>query len=234
MFHPLDRPLERGWVGRIDGDRVIQLAAQTLQSLFTGGGTAREHAVYLLAGVRLLAPVLHPPAVRLFEDQATFAFANPAAVVGPGAKVVTDTMRGAPSNSLLQGALTLVPRVAGVIGADGALAGFTAYADWRDPTRVPPKDRDFAIGLGPVVVTPDEIDPAGIVGIVRVDGDERARVAFGGFDWPAARDLAATGTKLMSGDLLAGPPARAEEIPRGGVVELELAGIGVLEQTVGG
>ena len=232
MFHPLDHPLERGWVGRIEGDRVIQLAAQTLQSLFTGGGSAREHAVYPLAEVCFLPPVLHPPAVRVFEDQTKFAFSNPAAVVGPGANVVTDA-RQAPSNSLLQGRLMLVPRVAGVIGADGALAGFTAFADWRDPARMPPKDRDFAIGLGPVVVTSDELDADGLVGIVRVDGDERARVAFDGFDWPAARDLSEAGTKLLPGDLLAGPSTLVQEILRGSVVELELAGIGVLEQTVG-
>ena len=58
MFHPLDHPLERGWVGRIDGDQVVHLAAQTLQSFLTGGGSAREHAVYPLAEVRLLSPVL--------------------------------------------------------------------------------------------------------------------------------------------------------------------------------
>ena len=225
MFHPLDHPLERGWVGRIDEDRVIQLAAQTLQSLFTGGGTAREHAEYPLAEVRLLAPVLHPPAVRVFEDQTTFAFANPAAVVGPGADVAS-------SSSLLRGRLTLVPRLAGVIGVDGALAGFTAFADWRDPTRIPPKDRDFALGLGPVVATPDELDADAIEGIVRVDGSERARVIFAGFDWHAARDLAEAGTKLMPGDLIAGPSAFVEAIPRGSVVELELDGIGVLEQLV--
>jgi hypothetical protein len=68
MFHPLDRPMERGWVGRIDGDHVFHLAAQTLQSLFTGGGTAREHAVYPLGDVRLLAPVLHPR-LRVFETR---------------------------------------------------------------------------------------------------------------------------------------------------------------------
>ncbi|MBA3434832.1 MAG: DUF2437 domain-containing protein, partial [Actinobacteria bacterium] len=78
MFHPVDHPLERGWVGRIEDDRVIQLAAQTLQAFFSGGGAAREHAVYPLAAVRLLAPVMHPPAVRLFDDQTSFAFANPA------------------------------------------------------------------------------------------------------------------------------------------------------------
>ena len=43
MFSPRDRDLPRGWPGRIDGDRVVQLAAQTLQSFFTGGGEAREH-----------------------------------------------------------------------------------------------------------------------------------------------------------------------------------------------
>ena len=88
MFHPLGHPMERGWVGRIDGDRVLQLAAQTLQSFFTGGGTAREHAEYPLEDVVLLAPVLHPPSVRLFESQSSFSFANPAAVAGPGALVV--------------------------------------------------------------------------------------------------------------------------------------------------
>ena len=165
MFHPIDHPLERGWVGRIDGEHVIQLAAQTLQSLFTGGGSAREHAVYPLDGVRLLAPVLHPPSVRVFEDQTTLAFANPAAIVGPGADVRASREPG--SNSLLQ-ELTLLARVAGVVGADGAIAGFTIFADWREPGRVPPKDRDFASGLGPIVVTPDELDPGGLEAIVRI------------------------------------------------------------------
>ncbi len=73
MFHPVDHPLKRGWVGTIDGEHVIQLAAQTLQAFFTGGGSAREHAVYPLAGVQLLAPVLHPPSIRVFDDQRYFA-----------------------------------------------------------------------------------------------------------------------------------------------------------------
>ena len=85
MFHPVDHPMKRGWVGRIDGEHVIQLAAQTLQAFFTGGGSAREHAVYPLDGVRLLASVLHPPSVRVFDDQRSFAFGNSAAIVGPDA-----------------------------------------------------------------------------------------------------------------------------------------------------
>ena len=44
MFTPADSDLERGWPGRIDGDAVVQLAAQTLQSFFASGSKAREHA----------------------------------------------------------------------------------------------------------------------------------------------------------------------------------------------
>src|SRR3954452_15278732 len=66
MFTPRELSLERGWPGRIEGDRVIQLAAQTLQSFFTGGGAAREHAEFPLSGGRLLAAVMYPPAVRDF------------------------------------------------------------------------------------------------------------------------------------------------------------------------
>ena len=49
MFHPAGHPLERGWVGRVDGDRVVQLAAQTLQSFFTGGKLETN----LFAGARI-------------------------------------------------------------------------------------------------------------------------------------------------------------------------------------
>jgi hypothetical protein len=230
MFHPVDRPMERGWVGRIDGDRVIHLAAQTLQSLFTGGGTAREHAVYPLEDVRLLAPVLHPPAVRVFADQAMFTFANPAAIIGPGAEV--PAAHGAPNSSLAQGSLTVHPRIAAVIGADGASAGFTGFAQWRASRLHAPKDRDFALGLGPLVVTGDELAVDGLEVVLRVDGDERARARVGSFDWSAARDLAESGTKLMPGDLLVGPSALSAEISRGGFVELELEGIGVLDHVV--
>src|SRR3954447_14441863 len=88
MFSPHGHDLGRGWPGRIDGDVVVQLAAQTLQSFFTGGGTAREHATYPLAEVDLRAPVLHPPSIRIFGADGDFTFANPAAVRGPGDEIV--------------------------------------------------------------------------------------------------------------------------------------------------
>ena len=230
MFHPVDSPMERGWVGKIEDDHVIHLAAQTLQSFFAGGGLAREHAVYPRDRVRLLAPVLHPPAVRIFEDETTFAFANPAAISGPDAEIG----RGAsPSNTVLQGSLSLLPRLAAVIGTEGAVGGFTVLADWRDPSLLPPKDRDFALGLGPVVVTPDELDGEQIAFAVRLDGEERLRASFSGFDWKAARDLAAASTALQLGDILAAPePARVEGIGAGQRVEIEVDGIGSLRQSV--
>lgn len=222
MFQPVDHPLERGWVGRIDGDNVIHLAAQTLQSLFTGGGSAREHAEYPLAGTRLLAPVLHPPAVRVFADQGSFEFANPAAIVGPDA--------GIPCHSDL---LVLLPRIAAVIGREERVEGFTAFADWRAIDLPPPKDRDFALGLGPVVVTADELDPDGLEAAVHIDGSERMRGAFQGFDWELARELAAGRTVLRSGDLLVGPAlGTVDRLGPGTSTTLELAGIGALTQIV--
>jgi hypothetical protein len=232
MFCPVDHPMERGWVGRIDGGHVIHLAAQTIQSFFTGGGSAREHAVYPLASVRLLAPVLHPPAVRVFDEQRSFVFANPAAIVGPGTEI---EWRREPGDKVSQASLELRPRIVAIVGAGGALAGFTAFADWRHLGLEPPKDRDFALGLGPVVVTADELDPDGIEAVVRVDGVERLRGAFGGLDWEAARDFAADGTILRPGDILAGPAlGSVDAIEPGRVVELEVEIIGLLQQSTSG
>lgn len=208
MFHPVGHPMERGWVGRIDGERVIQLAAQTLQSFFTGGGSAREHAEYALADVCLLAPVLHPPAVRLFDDEESFVFANPAAIVGPGATVVV------PSDTVSQGTLSALVRQAAIIGADGVIGGYTVLAEWRADGVRAPKDRDFALGLGPVVVTPD------------------ATPTRDGFDWEAAIALAAANTTLYPGDVVAGPPREALAARPGQTVSLEIDGIGSLEQRI--
>jgi hypothetical protein len=231
MFHPVNQPMERGWVGRVDGDHVVHLAAQTLESFFTGGGTAREHAVYPLEGVRLLAPVLHPPAVRVFDADTTFEFANPTAIRGPNSHVVNGC-----GNDWF--AVDLRPRLAAVVGAEGEIAGLTLFADWRAPTLPVPKDRDFAHGLGPVVVTMDEAPerPEGRVRVrasgARSDGD-RLRGRFEGFNWSKARDFAAERTALRPGDILAGPALGVvETIEPAASVEIEIDGIGTLVQSV--
>ena len=142
MFSPAGQELQRGWPGRIDGDTVVQLAAQTLQSFFTGGSAAREHADYRLDDVLLRAPVLEPPAVRLFEDASSFAFANPSAIRSPGALIARPA-----------GRLDVATRLVAVIGLDGAIGGWTGLAEWRAPELAAPKDHDFALLLGPVVDT---------------------------------------------------------------------------------
>lgn len=148
MFSPKELGLERGWPGRLDGDTVVQLAAQTLQAFFTGGGQAREHAVFPLADVVFRPPVLHPPSVRIFEGD-DFRFANPAAVVAADA-------------SLPVAGAVAVERQAAILGGDGAIGGFTPLVEWTAPELPGEKSRDFALALGPVVTTPDEGAPPGV------------------------------------------------------------------------
>src|SRR4030095_16512196 len=82
MFTPRELALERGWPGKIAGDSVIQFAAQTLESFFTGGGKAREHNVYPLADMALRPPVLRPPSIRLFSEAETLDFGTNASIFG--------------------------------------------------------------------------------------------------------------------------------------------------------
>ena len=199
MFTPKDLELERGWPGRIEGDRVIQLAAQTLESFFTGGGQAREHAEYRLDDVLLRAPVLEPPAVRVFDDANSFWFANASAIRSPGAFIIRPA-----------GQLDVSTRLAAVIGLDGAIGGWTGLAEWRAPELAAPKDRDFALLLGPVLET--ELDDA--------------------FDWEAARALAELHTRLRPGDLLAGPPLALHENVASGTLELTIDRVGTLSANV--
>ena len=265
MFSPKGRHLERGWPGRIEGDRVIQLAAQTLQSYFTGGGTAREHAEFRLDEVELRPPVLHPPAVRdfyAFEQHVrtanerrgrevpaewyelpVFYFSNPAAIYGP-----EDDVPYPEGTEELDYEL----EVAAVIGADGAIGGFTVMNDWsardvqRREMRVglgPAKGKDFATSFGPVVVTPDELDGSEGEMVARVNGEERSRGNLRDLfhPWEALVAQAARNTRLLPGDLIGsgtvGTGCILEHgdgrwLQRGDVVELEVEGIGVLRNRV--
>jgi fumarylacetoacetate (FAA) hydrolase len=226
MFSPAGHHLQRGWPGRIEGDRVVQLAAQTLQSYFTGGGHAREHAEHRLDEVELLPPVLHPPSVRdfyAFEQHVktaraargldmpeewyrmpVFYFSNPAVIYGPEAEIPYP-----------QGTeeLDYELEVAAVIGADGEIGGFTIMNDWsaRDLQRAemkvglgPAKGKDFATSLGPIVVTPEEFDGSSAMMVARVNGEERSRGELGDMyhSWDAIVEHAARNTQLYPGDVL--------------------------------
>jgi fumarylacetoacetate (FAA) hydrolase len=266
MFTPKELALERGWPGRIEGDRVIQLAAQTLQSFFTGGGWAREHAEHLLADVLLRPPVLRPPSVRDFYafeqhvrtarasrglevatewyEQPVFYFSNPAAIYGP-----EDEVPYPEGTEELDYEL----EVAAIIGAEGTIGGFTVMNDWsaRDLQRKemkvglgPAKGKDFATSLGPVVVTPDELDGSDAVMTARVNGEERSRGNLREmyFSWEQLVAQAARNTRLLPGDVLGSGTVGTGCILElgdgrwlrpGDVVELEVEGIGVLRNTVG-
>jgi fumarylacetoacetate (FAA) hydrolase len=226
MFTPRELQLERGWPGIIEGERVVQVAAQTLQSFFTGGGTARHHAEYALADVDFRAPVLHPPSVRdfyAFEQHVktarasrglevppewyeipVFYFSNPAAIYGPG-----DEILAPPETHELDYEL----EVAAIIGAEGQIGGFTIMNDWsaRDLQRAemkvglgPSKGKDFATSLGPIVVTPDEFDGSSATMLARVNGEERSRGELGEMhhSWEAIVAHAARNTRLFAGDVL--------------------------------
>jgi fumarylacetoacetate (FAA) hydrolase len=257
--------LERGWPGRVEGDRVIQFAAQTLQSFFTGGGDAREHAEYALADVELRPPVLYPPSVRdfmAFEEHVAnarklrgaevpqewyeipvFYFSNPAAIYGPDQDIPYPEGTEELDYEL---------EVAAMIGADGAIGGFTVMNDWsardvqRKEMRVglgPAKGKDFATSFGPVVVTTDEFDGSAGEMIARVNGEERSRGNLRDmfWKWDALLAQSVRNTRLRPGDLIGsgtvGSGCILEQgdgrwLQRGDVVELEVDGIGVLRNRI--
>jgi len=148
--------------------------------------------------------VLHPPSIRIFDGD-DYSFANPASIYGPDETV-----------PLPVGADSIEPqeRLAAVIGA-GMVGGFTLLNDWVSPSLSGAKARDFAISLGPVVVTPDEF-------------------AGGDLDWATLLDHAELNTRFFPGDVIAGPVLRrAGPVRAGGSVELSHPVIGSLRNDVG-
>src|SRR3954471_22218696 len=226
MFTPRELGLARGWPGRIEGDRVVQLAAQTLEAFFSGGGAARAHAEYPLDEVDLRPPVLRPPSVRDFYafeahvrtarerrgstvppewyEQPVFYFSSPHEIYGPEAVIPY------PSGTE---ELDYELEVAAVVGADGEIGGFTIMNDWsaRDLQRAemrvglgPAKGKDFATSIGPAIVTVDEFDGSSGAMVARVNGEERSRgdLSEMHFSWERLVEQASRNTRLLPGDVL--------------------------------
>ena len=132
------------------------------------------------------------------------------------------------------------------------IAGFTIYNDLSardvqaDEGRIGAgvgKSKDFDQGnvLGPCIVTPDEIDPASLTMIVRVDGEEWSRGTTRGmkFTWGEIVENAARGETIYPGDVLASGTMDGgcslelgRWIAPGAQIELEAEGIGVLRNRV--
>lgn len=151
--------------------------------------------------------------------------------------------------------------IACVIGAEGsnldeqdaerAIFGYTIMNDWsaRDVQRAemamrlgPAKSKDFATSLGPWLVTADEFDPAhGVTMRVRVNGEVWFEAIGAKMHWSFAQMIAyASGSETVfpcdvygSGTAFGGCGLDQDRwIPRGGLVELEVEGLGVLRTQI--
>ncbi len=251
-------------VGRIEDSHVVQVSAPDLVSYLHS--TAPDIARYPLRDVRYLAPVINPPSIRDFYSfvehaQRAFAlrgapvpaelyaaprfyFSNPAAIVGPD-DIVCFPAESAERDYELE--------LAGVVGHDGQICGFTIMNDWsaRDIQRAevkvglgPVKAKDFATSLGPVLVTPDEFGSIGLEMSAAVNGEVRSRGNSGSMyhSWASIVKAAGGNTTLRPGDVLASGTVGSgcilelgdgRWLQPGDVVELEIEGIGVLRNTVG-
>jgi len=106
----------------------------------------------------------------------------------------------------------------------------------------PGKSRDFACSLGPYLITADELDPASVEMVVRVDEDVWAEGAAAGMQWtfPELLAYASLGEEVWPGDVLASGPftggtgADAGQFPApGSTVELEGGPLGALRSRIG-
>ena len=109
----------------------------------------------------------------------------------------------------------------------------------------PAKGKDFATSIGPAVVTVDEFPGGAADMVARVNGEERSRGNLRDlhFPWARIREQAARNTVLRPGDLLGSGTVGSGCILESGdgrwlqpgdAVELEVEGLGVLRNVVGG
>jgi 2-keto-4-pentenoate hydratase/2-oxohepta-3-ene-1,7-dioic acid hydratase in catechol pathway len=194
-----------------------------------------------------------------------FYFSNPYCVVGPDVDVPI-----APGSSEMDYEL----EVAAVIGRGGAdldpadaetrIAGFCVMNDWsaRDVQRRemklsmgPVKGKDFATSLGPMLVTPDELEPArsgrayDLTMTARVNGTEYSRASLADIYWSFGEMIAyaSRGTRVEPGDIIGSGTCgtgcilelslvhgkeRYPWLQPGDVVELEVERLGVLRNRV--
>jgi fumarylacetoacetate (FAA) hydrolase len=224
-----DRGGERH-VGRLEGERVVLLAAADMLAWLSGAGREDSGESLAVAEVELLAPVPEPPSVRDFYsfeghvaagwrrrggevpeawyEAPSFYFSNPASILGPEQPVEP------PSGTAM---LDFELEIAAVLDAAGEIAGFTLLNDWsaRDIQGRemgvglgPAKGKDFATSLGPWLASPDELPIRDgrlrLEAAVSVNGHELSRSDAGEqhFSWPQLVAHAGRDTRLRAGDVL--------------------------------
>ena len=176
---------------------------------------------------------------------------NPDTVIGPG-----DTVRWPAYTEKLDYELELCAvigkrgRGIGEEEASSHIAGYMIFNDWsaRDiqfrEMKVglgPALGKDFATSLGPCLVTPDEVDIYAAQMQARVNGEAWSSGTLGTmrFDFPQIISHLSRGQTLQPGDVLgSGTVCRGcglelgRWIQPGDVVELEVEGIGILQNPV--
>jgi len=135
--------------------------------------------------------------------------------------------------------------------AERVIAGYTIVNDWsaRDVQRDemamrlgPAKSKDFATGVGPVLVTADEIDPRdGLRMVARVNGEVWCEANSAAMHWTFPQMIAyvSRGETVYPGDLYGSGTAygccgldQDRWVAPGDLVELEVEGIGVLANRI--
>jgi acylpyruvate hydrolase len=171
-------------------------------------------------------------------------------LVGPGADIVLPPGLEVDWEAELAVVVGRELRNASPVEAEDAVLGYTvandiSIRDWQRRTLqwFQGKAWDATTPLGPVLVTPDEVDPAsGVEVICRVNGVERQRgnTKTLVFDSPALLSYISTFTVLRPGDVvLTGTPGGVgmgmqppTYLVDGDVVEAEIPGIGTLTNLV--
>jgi 2-keto-4-pentenoate hydratase/2-oxohepta-3-ene-1,7-dioic acid hydratase in catechol pathway len=149
-----------------------------------------------------------------------FYFSNPAAIIGPHDDVPIAPGSAAYDFELEVAAVIGTPgRNIAVADAEAHIAGYTILCDWsardvqsREMTLNlgPAKGKDTATSLGPVLVTPDELEPYrrgnayDLVMTATVNGRPYSSGNFADihYDFGQLIEHAARGTELRTGDVI--------------------------------
>ena len=218
MFRPAGTAMERGWVGRVDGDEVVHLAAQTLQHLFSGA--APPVSTPATGWPTWSCCSLSPPRRR---------FASSTSRTRSSSRTPRHSPARGPRSRARRAHPSWRTSASPASSARTRSSQLSPVARLRAPELDPPKDRDFAIVLGPWFTTVDEALATPELTLT-VDG-ARSAARFGGFDWEAARRFAVENTRLRVGDLLLAPLALVDDVLPGAAVAIDVEGHGTLSLT---
>ena len=210
---------------------------------------------YSLESIRLVAPCTPSKLVCVGRNYAAHAaelgnevperpllfFKPPSAVIGPDEPIVLPTSDDVHYEAELAVVIGRRCRNVTAARANDVILGYTCLNDVSDRVAqkweknwVRAKGFDTSAPLGPILVTPDEVEEPFHVqlrlnGDVKQDGWTSAFI----FSIPYLIEEITSFMTLEPGDVIAtGTPAGVGRLSRGDVVEVEIAGIGILRNPV--